>query len=154
MIILGVDPGTRYAGYAVIKKDKQKTTLIECGCLDVHKKKNLVNKIGAIYEFIYEKVKQHEVTHLALETPFFYKNASTFLKLGYVRGLLYLIADQNDLELSEFSPSEVKQGITGYGRASKEQVANIVLKLFHIKKPKRDDITDAIAVAMCGLWKV
>lgn len=152
MIIMGVDPGTRYAGYGILKKEKQKTFLVEYGCLDVHKKKCLVDKIGAIYEFIFDKVSACGVTHLALETPFFYKNASTFLKLGYVRGLLYLIASQKDLILSEFSPSEVKQGITGYGKATKEQVANVVLKLFHIKTPQRDDVTDAIAIALCGLF--
>jgi len=153
MIIMGVDPGTRYAGYGVIKKEKQKTFLIESGCLDVHKEKSLVKKIGAIYEFIVGKVKEHHVTHLAIETPFLYRNASTFLKLGYVRGILYLIADQQNLELSEFSPSEVKQGLTGYGKATKEQVAKVVLRLFHIKKPQRDDTTDAIGVALCALWQ-
>jgi len=153
MIILGVDPGTRYAGYAVIKKEKQKTFLIEAGCVDVHKKKTLMEKIGIIYSTMSGKVKEHNVTHLSIETPFFFKNASTFLKLGYVRGILYLIADQNGLKLSEFSPSEVKQGVTGYGKATKDQVANVVLKLFKIKKPKRDDTTDAIAIALCGLFK-
>ena len=153
MTIIGVDPGTRYAGYAILKKEKQKTLLIECGCLDVHKEKRLVNRIGAIYDFISEKVSSHEVTHLALETPFFYKNASTFLKLGYVRGILYLISDKNRLILSEFSPTEVKLGVTGYGKATKEQVANVVLKMFRIKKPKRDDVTDALAISLCGLWE-
>ena len=152
MIILGVDPGTRYAGYGILKHEKQKTFLIEYGYLDVHKKKNLVEKIGAIYEFISDKLHEFEVTHLALETPFLYKNASTFLKLGYVRGILYLIAHQNKLNLIEFSPSEVKQGVTGYGKATKEQVAKVILRLFHIKKPQRDDVTDAIAIALCGLW--
>ena len=80
MIILGVDPGTRYAGYAVIKKEKQKTILVEAGCVDVHKKKTLVQKIGAIYVAMSNKVTEHKVTHLAIETPFFFKNASTFLK--------------------------------------------------------------------------
>ena len=151
---MGVDPGTRYAGYGVLKTEKQKTFLVESGCLDVHKEKTLVKKIGRIYEFITEKVKEHNATHLAIETPFLYRNASTFLKLGYVRGILYLIADQNELEISEFSPSEVKQGVTGYGKATKEQVAKVVLRLFHIKKPQRDDTTDAIAIALCGLWRV
>ncbi len=152
MIILGVDPGTRYAGFAVIKKEKQKTFLIEAGCIDVHKKETLVEKIGAIYEAMSNKVMEHGVTHLAIETPFLYKNASTFLKLGYVRGILYLIADQHGLKLSEFSPSSVKQGVTGYGKATKEQVANVVLKLFKIDKPKRDDVTDALAIALCGIF--
>lgn len=157
MIIMGVDPGTRYAGYGVLKKEKT-TTLIDYGCLDISKKKSLVKKIGAIYEFFSKKVKDLEVTHIAIETPFLFKNASTFLKLGYVRGILYLIADQNNLEISEFTPCEVKQQITGYGKASKEQVANMVLKYFPIEKtlsvkPQRDDVTDALAISLCGLWR-
>jgi len=153
MIVIGVDPGTRYAGYAILKKEKQKTFLIECGCIDEHKLESLVDKIGTIYGLVSEKIKQFEVTHLAIETPFFYKNASTYLKLGYVRGILYLIAHQNRLVLYEFSPCEVKQTITGYGKATKEQIANVILKLFKIEKPQRDDTTDAIGIALCGLWK-
>ena len=153
MIILGIDPGTRYAGYAVLKKEKQQTSLIESGCLDISKKKSLIKKIGALYEFISTKVVERKVTHLSIETPFLYKNAATFLKLGYVRGIVYLIADQYDLELYEFAPREIKRAVTGYGNASKEQVAFIVMKLFKIQKPQRDDTTDAVAIALCGSWK-
>jgi len=152
MIMLGVDPGTRYAGYGVLKKEKQKMRLIEAGCLDIHKEKSLIDKIGAIYEFISRKCTELEITHVAIETPFLYKNAATFLKLGYVRGILYLIAHKHSLEVLEYTPTEVKQRVTGYGKASKEQVANVILKLFKIKKPQRDDTTDAIAIALCGLW--
>ena len=151
MIILGVDPGTRYAGYAVIKKEKQRTFLMEAGCVDVHKKKTLVEKIGIIYETLSGKVSEHNVTHLSIETPFLDKNAGTFLKLGYVVGILHLISYNNRLILSEFAPREVKKNITGYGNASKDQVANVVMRLFRIKKPERDDVTDAVAIAMCGL---
>ena len=153
MIILGVDPGTRYAGYAVIKKEKQRTFLMEAGCVDVHKKKTLVEKIGIIYETLSGKVSEHNVTHLSIETPFLDKNAGTFLKLGYVVGILHLISYNNRLILSEFAPREVKKNITGYGNASKDQVANVVMRLFRIKKPERDDVTDAIAIAMCSLLK-
>lgn len=164
MIILGIDPGTRYCGYAILKKEKQKIDLIESGCLNVHKltlkiDKNadksglLIDKVGIIYDFFHEKVLQYEITNLAIETPFMYKNAGTFLKLGYVRGIIYLISYKTTLKLSEYSPSEVKLAATGYGKASKEQVANVIMKLFKIKKPQRDDITDAIAVALCGAWR-
>jgi len=153
MIILGIDPGTRYAGYAIIKREKQKTFLLEYGCLNVSKKKNLIEKIGTLYEYLCQKVTEFNITHLVIETPFLNKNPSTFLKLGYVRGILYLIAHQNNLNISEFSPSEVKQAITGYGKATKEQVANVVLKMLKIRKPQRDDTTDAIAIALCGLWR-
>jgi len=152
MIIMGVDPGTRYLGYGVLEHKKQKTRLIESGCLDIHKKKKLTEKIGCIYKFAHEKAQEYNITVLALETPFLYKNASTFLKLGYVRGVLYLIADQLQFELREYAPTEIKQQVTGYGKASKDQVSTVVTRLFNIKKPQRDDTTDAIAIALCGLW--
>ena len=151
MIIIGVDPGTRYAGYAILKKEKRKIEILEAGCLDIHKEKTLAKKIHSLYEFITGKVKEYRVTHLSLETPFLYKNAATFLKLGYVRGILYLISEQNSLILFEFSPSEIKQRTTGNGRASKEQVAEVIIRLFKIKKPQKDDTTDALACAYCGL---
>jgi crossover junction endodeoxyribonuclease RuvC len=89
-----------------------------------------------------------------LETPFFGKNAQNFLKLGYLRGALYLLADKNRLKLHEFYPREVKQAVTGYGGASKDQVARVILQLFpRMKSPKKEDVTDALAVTLCGLWR-
>ena len=116
-------------------------------------KPNLVKKIGALYEFFAVKVQELKITHLSIETPFLHRNASVYLKLGYVRGILYLIADQHDLEIREFSPAEVKVQVTGYGNASKEQVSNMILKFFSIKKPQRDDVTDALAISLCGVWR-
>jgi crossover junction endodeoxyribonuclease RuvC len=82
------------------------------------------------------------------------KNTQVFLKLGYVRGILYLLAAKNKCVLHEFSPREVKQSITGFGGASKEQVARVLMQLFpRIAKPDKEDVTDALAVTLCGLWR-
>ena len=96
---------------------------------------------------------RHKINEIALETPFLGKNAQNFLKLGYLRGILYLIADKSELLIHEFSPREIKQAITGFGGADKEQVARVLMRLFPIGIPEKLDLTDALAVALCGLWK-
>ena len=82
------------------------------------------------------------------------KNAQNFLKLGYLRGILYLLSDQYNLEIFEFAPCQVKSALTGFGGASKEQVARVILRLFpKITEPQKDDVTDALAVTLCGMWQ-
>ncbi|MFC1843107.1 crossover junction endodeoxyribonuclease RuvC [Candidatus Dependentiae bacterium] len=154
MVILGVDPGTRFAGFGVLKKEKQKTFLLDYGYLKMPPSKSLADRIGMFHRFFDEKIKQFCVTDLALETPFLGKNASNFLKLGYMRGILYLLSSNNNLQLHEFAPKEIKLSVTGFGGASKEQVARVVLRLLPgIKTPKRDDVTDALAICFCGVWQ-
>jgi crossover junction endodeoxyribonuclease RuvC len=155
MVFLGIDPGFRYAGYSIIKKDGHRAMLIECDYLSLPATKTLAERLGIFYAFFSSKVTQWGVTHIALETPFLGKNAQNFLKLGYLRGTLYLIAHQHALTLLEFAPREIKQAVTGWGGASKDQVATIMLQLFPgLKKPKREDATDALAVTVTALWRI
>jgi len=154
MVILGVDPGTRFAGFGVLKKEKQKVFLLECGCLKMPASKSLVERVGMFHRFFEEKIVHWGITDLALETPFLGKSPSNFLKLGYMRGILYLLSDTHTLHLLEFAPRQIKQSLTGFGGASKEQVARVVLRLLPgIKVPQRDDITDALAISLCGVWQ-
>jgi len=155
MIILGIDPGFSATGYSILQKNKNQITMIDHGFLKLPTTKSLQARIGIFHDFLSEKIKHHSVTHLALETPFLGKNAQTFLKLGYLRGILYLLAQQNDLTVSEFAPRQVKQTVTGYGAASKEQLAKVLSMLFPaIPRPLKEDVTDAIAVSLCGLWQL
>jgi len=154
MIILGIDPGFRYSGYGVLKKDNRKALLLDHGCLSLPATKTLSERIGIFYSFFVSKVTQWSVTDIALETPFLGKNAQNFLKLGYLRGNIYLIASQQSLFIHEFAPREVKQAVTGWGGADKKQIARVVLQLFPgIEKPKREDVTDALAVTITALWR-
>ena len=115
---------------------------------------SLPNRIKQFYDFIGQKISQYKITDIALETSFLGKNAQNFLKLGYLRGTLYLLSAQNSLNLYEFSPSEVKLAVTGFGGADKEQVSRVVLRLFlGVKMPEKLDITDALAIALCAAWK-
>ena len=156
-VIMGIDPGFHVTGYAVLKHDEHgKSYLLDYGYLQMNPKKKLPERVGKFYKFVEEKIKKHAVRQVSLETSFLGKNAQTFLKLGYLRGLLYLLADQHGLELYEFAPREIKMSVVGHGGATKEQVATMVLRLFpklnDLKKIAKDDVTDALAICVCGFW--
>ena len=154
--ILGVDPGFGVTGFSVVKTDQGKSFLLDCGYLKMSSSKHLSERTGIFYAFMQEKIICHGVNQVALETSFLGKNAQVFLKLGYLRGILYLLADQHKLALHEFAPREVKTAVTGFGGASKEQVAMMMLTMFpklnEFGSIEKADVTDALAVALCGLW--
>lgn len=153
MVVLGVDPGFRFAGFGVLKKEGGKSFLLDYGYLSLPQTASLMDRTLLFYDSFKAKIEQHGVTHLALETPFLGKNPQNFMKLGYLRGILYLLVAQYKLELFEFAPRQVKMALTGFGGASKEQVATVILRLFpKMTQPKKEDVTDALAVTLCGLW--
>lgn len=155
MIILGIDPGFSFSGYGILLYDKRKAFLLDYGYLSLNPSQHLSQRIGIFFKHFEDKIQQWKVTHLALETPFLGKNAQNFLKLGYLRGALYLLVDRYHLSMHEFSPREVKQAVTGFGGAQKDQVSRIILQLFPmIKNPVKADVTDALAVTLCAAWKM
>ena len=152
--MLGIDPGWHFAGYGVLRKLDRSVVLVDYGYLSMSPSKTLVDRSGMFYDFFQEKIKIHGVTDLALETPFLGRNAQNFLKLGYLRGMLYLLSNKNNLVLHEFAPRQVKQAVTGFGGASKDQVSRVVMQLFaNAIKAQKYDVTDALAVTLCGLWQ-
>jgi crossover junction endodeoxyribonuclease RuvC len=153
MIILGVDPGFSITGYGIMTKRGQKTIILDYGMLKLSPTLTLSKRIGIFHDFFDEKIKRFNITLIALETPFLGKNAQNFLKLGYLRGILYLLADRCQTGLVEFSPREIKKAITGHGGAQKEQIARVLIRLFQgLELPKKLDVTDALAVTLCGAW--
>lgn len=156
MIFLGIDPGLQYAGFGVAKKEGQRVLLLDCGYLKMAPTKSLPERVNIFNDYFAQLIIKYQVNVLVLETPFLGKNAQNFLKLGYLRGILYLLASQNKLQILEYSPTQVKLAITGYGGASKEQVARVICKLFpklHAQATERADVTDALAVTLCGVWQ-
>jgi len=155
-IVLGVDPGFSFTGYSVIKVAHNKTLLLDCGYLRLPTQKHLAERVGIFHTFFTQKIVQHKPMSIALETSFLGKNAQTFLKLGYLRGILYLLANTHQIGIQEFAPREIKSMLTGFGGASKEQVARMTFMLFpqlqHLKEAERNDLTDAVAISLCGLW--
>lgn len=151
--ILGIDPGLSVTGYSILLQTKGSIFAVEYDFKKFSSKESVPDRIGQFYEFIIAKIEEHSITHISIETPFLGKNAQTFLKLGYLRGVIYAIAFQKKLQILEFSPTQIKQAITGYGGASKEQVAKVLLMLFpKMYIPAKADATDALAIGLCGIW--
>lgn len=154
MIIMGIDPGFHITGFAILKKENSVTYILDYGYLRMSPTKSLAERVGIFHDFFEQKIMQWKVPIVALETPFLGKNAQNFLKLGYLRGIIYLLTNKHKLVLHEFAPREIKQSLTGYGGASKEQVARVIMQLFpKLITPDKLDVTDALAITLCGLWK-
>ena len=155
MILLGVDPGTQFSGYSVFRKESTILSLLDYGVLKLGAQKPLPERICKFHEEIASLMNKNKIDYLALETPFLGKNAQNFLKLGYLRGILYLLAQKHNIKITEFTPREVKQSVTGFGGASKEQVAFMIFRLIPtIESSVRNDVTDALAIGLCGVWKI
>jgi crossover junction endodeoxyribonuclease RuvC len=153
MVILGIDPGLQVTGFGVLKKVERSSFLLDYGYLPLPATKGIPLRLALFHDFFIEKIVKHQITDIAFETPFLGKNAHNYLKLGYLRGIVYLLAHKHNITIPEFSPREVKQMVTGFGGADKDQVARAVMQFFPaMTKPDKQDVTDALAVTLCGLW--
>ena len=148
MTILGIDPGTRNCGYAIIKKEKNRVILIEAGLIKI-KEKILQHQIVELCEGLDIIFENHKIDEVSIEDIFFAFNPKTVLKLAQFRGALSLKILQVFGNFHEYTPLQVKKAVTGNGKAAKEQVAFMVKRILGIKKEiKPLDITDAIAIAL------
>lgn len=148
MKILGIDPGTKNCGYAVIEKIGRDLKLIEAGLIKI-KTTVLQEQIVEMTEGIDLIFKNHKIDEVSIEDMFYAFNPKTVIKLAQFRGAISLKILQNFGNFSEYTPLQVKQAVTGNGKATKEQVAFMVKRLLGIKKEiKPLDITDAIAIAL------
>jgi crossover junction endodeoxyribonuclease RuvC len=153
-LLLSIDPGLQTSGYSIISiGDRALITMLESHYLAMSSSKSVSERVALFHDFFQAAIAKWRITDVAIETPFLGKNAQNFLKLGYLRGIIYLLVAQRSLALHEFTPMQVKQAVTGTGGASKEQVAHMILKLFpRMQAPKKHDVTDAIAVGLCAVW--
>ncbi|WP_169784369.1 crossover junction endodeoxyribonuclease RuvC [Campylobacter curvus] len=148
MKILGIDPGSRNCGYAIIEKTMRKTALIEAGLIKI-KPNTLQYQITELCEGLDVIFKNHKFDEVAIEDIFFAYNPKTVLKLAQFRGALSLKILQLHGDFAEYTPLQVKKAVTGKAKAQKEQVAFMVKKILGITKEiKPLDITDAIAIAL------
>lgn len=154
MIILGIDPGTRNCGYAIIKKEKKSTVLVEAGLIKI-KERILQHQIVELCEGLDIIFKNHDINQVAIEDIFYAFNPKTVLKLAQFRGALSLKVLQEFGNFHEYTALQVKKAVTGNGKAAKEQVAFMVKRILGIKKEiKPLDITDAIAIALTHAQRV
>ena len=148
-IILGIDPGLADTGYGLIKKHGQEIKLITYGSLKTSAKENFINRLNDIHISLLKIIKRYQPNLVAVEQLFFCKNVKTALLVGQARGVCLLTIAEQNLPIYEFTPLQIKQALTSYGKADKQQVAQMVKLLLNLNKiPGSDDATDALATAI------
>lgn len=152
--IIGIDPGTNLLGFGVIDVLDGKPSFVDMGVLDLRKEADAYSKLRQIFDTVSEVCKTYHGTEMALESPFYGKNAQVVLKLGRAQGAAMLAALEYGItSISEYAPREAKQAITGNGAASKEQVSMMLRKTLSVDfKPEHLDATDALAIALCHYY--
>ena len=152
MRVLGIDPGSIITGYGIVEKNGRDLKSIKWGAIRTKSNQSFPEKLKKIYDDLTEIIKTYEPSSAAIENIFFAKNAKSALKLGQVRGATILASINSGLKTAEYTPLEIKQSVTGYGRADKAQMQIMVTKLLCLKEtPKPFDASDALAVAICHL---
>lgn len=153
-IVLGIDPGTNIMGYSIVDVSNEPLQVLSFGVIDLRKFSNHYLKLAYIYDRTKMLVEQYNPDELAIEAPFFGKNVQSMLKLGRAQGVAMAAALSYKIPIFEYAPLKVKLAITGSGRASKEQVATMLLKFYGIEEePSFLDATDALAVATCHYFQ-
>ena len=151
-IILGVDPGTLFMGYAILKTVGQQVEILDFGVLDVHKLEGQYPRLQQEFFFLQKIIDQYRPSCLAIETQFVDKNPQTMIKIVHAQGVAIAAALSKDIPIYEYSPMKIKMAITGNGHSSKEQVAGMLQRFLHIpdeQMPKKLDATDALGIAYC-----
>lgn len=148
--IIGVDPGFDRLGIAVIEKAGSKETLVFSTCVVTSKKQTFVERLAHIASAFTEILTTYTPDELAIEKLFFAKNQTTAINVAEVRGVILYLAHHHGLSIGEYSPPEIKVAVTGYGKATKQDIAMMVPKILKVEMvaTKMDDELDAIAIAL------
>lgn len=151
MRILGIDPGTATTGYGVVEEDSQGGLVaVAYGTITTPAKMDVEKRLLIIYNQLNELILLYKPQAAAVEKLFFYKNVTTAMTVGQSRGVVVLSFAQAGLPIGEYTPLEVKQAVTGYGKAEKKQIQQMVKVLLNLDRiPKPDDAADALAIAIC-----
>jgi crossover junction endodeoxyribonuclease RuvC len=154
VVVLGIDPGSRFTGYGVIRHSGAGFAVLASGVIRLHPRSTHAERIGQIYRELEEVIADFRPRRVALETAFLSRNVQSALKLGQVRGAIIALAMNRKLLLHEYAPREVKLAVTGKGAASKEQVASMVARVLALTPiPEPFDVTDALGIALCDLLR-
>lgn len=149
MRILGIDPGTGILGFGVIDFDKGKSQLVDGGVIRTPVKEDDAVRLQTIYEEVSDIIALNKPTHMSVEKLFFAQNVTTAMTVAQARGVVLLAGQQAGLEIYEYTPLQIKQALTGYGRAEKKQIQEMVRVILNLKEvPKPDDCADALAAAI------
>ena len=153
--ILGIDPGTNILGFGVIGLNNKGPYYVDMGVFDLRKIKDPYEKLANIFAGVSELIAVHQPDELAVESPFYGKNAQVVLKLGRAQGAALTAAVMKGVSVAEYAPRKAKIAICGNGAASKEQVAMMLQKTLKVDlDPKYLDATDALAIALCHHYQM
>lgn len=153
MIILGIDPGLAEVGWGILEKQNTPNStfqILEYGCLSTSSKLPVAKRLQLIYDEVGRVIKKHQPDVVAIESLFFGVNAKTAMLVGQARGTIILACNIGNLQVFDYTPLQIKTAVTGYGRADKNQVQQMVKTLLKLKEvPKPDHAADALACAYC-----
>lgn len=149
MRILGIDPGIAIVGYCVLDYDTA-YKIVDCGSIQTSKNHSSPKRLAEIHKDLICLVEKFKPDAAAVEQLFYFKNAKTITNVSEARGVILMTLEMLNVPVFEYTPLVVKQAITGYGRACKDEVKNVIKVLCEGQRiPKLDDTTDAIAIALC-----
>jgi crossover junction endodeoxyribonuclease RuvC len=151
VIVLGIDPGTVATGYGVVERRDGVLRHIDHGVIRTSSKQPLWTRLGVIHEAIVAVLDAHPPDVLSLERCFVNRNVQSALKLGHARGAIMVAAVSRGVAVAEYTPGQVKQAVTGHGRAEKGQVAEMVRVILALQATAPEDASDALAAAICHL---
>ncbi len=150
-IILGFDPGVADTGFGIINDENGKLVCLEYGSIKTAAQLHLPERLVIIYSAVQKLLKKYSPALISIEQLFFSKNVKTAMAVGQARGVVLLACEQSGVPIMEFTPNQVKQAVSSYGGANKEQVQRMVQMLLRLEEiPKPDDAADALAIAICG----
>jgi len=163
MVVIGIDPGSAIVGYAILKtspQNKQKIETIDFGCITTECGLPAGDRLKTIHKELSKLIDKHKPNLMSVESLYFFKNLKTVMPVSQAKGVILLCASEKRVPVLEFTPLQVKMAVVGYGRAEKKQVQEMIKKILDISKfnlkennRKKDDATDALGVALCGVWK-
>lgn len=149
MIAIGFDPGTARLGYGIIESDPDPNA-IDFGVIVTSPDVPMAVRLLQIHEAVGELIDRHQPGAVAVEQLFFARNVTTAMTVGQARGVVLLAAAERGVAVAEYTPSEVKQAVVGYGKADKHQIQEMVRIMLGLETlPRPDDAADALAVAIC-----
>ena len=150
MKVLGIDPGYAIVGFGVVEYNRNKLSAIEYGAVTTKAKTEFTSRLETIFYGIDDILKRQKPDALSIEKLYFNTNATTAIDVAQARGVILLAARLNGVPVFEYTPLQVKQAVTGYGKATKPQVMDLTKRLLSLSSvPKPDDTADALAIAIC-----
>ncbi|MDK2906176.1 Holliday junction resolvase [Petrotoga mexicana DSM 14811] len=150
MVILGIDPGYGRIGYGVLEKKGNRFNLIDYGVIYTSKEDELPKRLLNIDEQLRNLIETYKPDESAVEKLYFFKNVATAIQVGEARGVILLCLEKENIPIYEYTPFQIKQAVTGYGRAEKGQIQRTLKLLLKLEKtPTPDDAADALATAFC-----